>query len=403
MRESQPREPDAPPEDSANAVKIMTVHAAKGLEFPIVFLAAMHKGIDTDPGMVSFSPRIGLGARWNHPLDGGAKKKDDSFQHAIRQELKRREKEESNRLLYVAMTRAEEHLALSFVDAGKTPQNWASVIAANLAVREATPPPNRSASRARDEETASVELLQRPALSEQYDSQATVTSVALFADCPRHYYLSRYLGLDTPARPVENTAAGPGLSATDLGMQVHKILAAGPMEVPDPEAVKLAALFLNSSLGRRVAAATTVEREFDFLMEVENVVLRGQIDLWFEERGKIVLVDYKTDRVTAAEAPARAERYALQLRLYALALERLTGRMPAEAYLYFLRPNLAIPIDLRPSLFDAPEAIVREFRDAQDRQDFPLREGSHCRTCPHFTRLCPAQLTSEAPAFPSPA
>ena len=50
LRESKPREPDAPPEDSANAVKIMTVHAAKGLEFPVVFLAAMHKGVDTNPG-----------------------------------------------------------------------------------------------------------------------------------------------------------------------------------------------------------------------------------------------------------------------------------------------------------------------------------------------------------------
>jgi len=113
-------------------------------------------------------------------------------------------------------------------------------------------------------------------------------------------------------------------------------------------------------------------------------------------------VDYKTDRVSAADAPARADRYALQLRLYALALERLTGRMPDEAYLYFLRPNAAVPVDLRPSLFDSPEAAVREFREAQERQHFPLREGEHCRTCPHFTRLCPAQLIAEAPASPIP-
>src|ERR1039458_1106766 len=121
LRESKPREPDAPPEDSANAVKIMTVHAAKGLEFPVVFLAAMHKGIDSKPGAISFSPRVGLGARWHHPL--GRDDKDDAFQHAIRQELKQREKEEGHRLLYVAMTRAEEHLVLSFSTNGKKPQN----------------------------------------------------------------------------------------------------------------------------------------------------------------------------------------------------------------------------------------------------------------------------------------
>jgi CRISPR/Cas system-associated exonuclease Cas4 (RecB family) len=172
------------------------------------------------------------------------------------------------------------------------------------------------------------------------------------------------------------------------------------VESPDPEAPKLADVFRKSALGRRAAAAATIEREFDFLMEIENLVLRGQIDLWFEDRGKTVLVDYKTDRVTPAEAPARAEQYALQLRLYALALERLTGRMPDEAHIYFLRPNVAVPVDLRPSLFDAPEAAVREFREAQERQHFPLREGDHCRACPHFTHLCPARLTPDAPASP---
>jgi CRISPR/Cas system-associated exonuclease Cas4 (RecB family) len=114
----------------------------------------------------------------------------------------------------------------------------------------------------------------------------------------------------------------------------------------------------------------------------------------------MVLVDYKTDRVGAAQAPARAEQYALQLRLYALALERLNGRPPDEAYIYFLRPNTAVPVDLRPSLFDAPEAAVREFREAQERLHFPLHEGEHCRACPHFTRLCPARLAPDAPASP---
>ena len=86
-----------------------------------------------------------------------------------------------------------------------------------------------------------------------------------------------------------------------------------------------------------------------------------------------------------------------------MALERLTGRSPDEAYLYFLQPNIPVPVDLRPSLFDSPDAVVREFREAQDRQQFPLHEGDHCRACPHFAGLCPARLTSELPASPIPA
>jgi len=401
LRESKPREPDAPPEDSADAVKVMTVHAAKGLEFPVVFLAALQKGVDANPGAIAFSPRIGLGARWHHPCGGDDK--DDAFQHAIRQELKQLEKEEGNRLLYVAMTRAEEHLVMSY--SGKK-QNWAAIVADRLGARSVDKTPARPAPHAQDEAVVSVQVLQRPILTGQHDSQANVTSVAMFADCPRRYYLSRYLGFDATGGAGSQPAAASKAAkppADLFGMQVHALLAGASVESPDPEAAKLADLFRKSALGRRAAAAATCEREFDFLMEIENLVLRGQIDLWFEDRGRTVLVDYKTDQVNAADAPARAERYALQLRLYALALERVNGRAPDEAYVYFLRPNAAVPIDLRPSLFDSPEAAVREFRDAQERVQFPLREGEHCRSCPHFTRLCPAQIPSAVPASPNPA
>ena len=83
VRQEDPREPDAPPEDSSDAVKIMTVHSAKGLEFPVVFVAAMHKGVYSSVPVVAFSRHYGLGARWRNPVTG--KDKDDLFQHALRQ------------------------------------------------------------------------------------------------------------------------------------------------------------------------------------------------------------------------------------------------------------------------------------------------------------------------------
>ena len=51
----------------SNTVKIMTVHSAKGLEFPVVFVAAMHKGVDSKLAAVEFSRRYGLGARGSIP------------------------------------------------------------------------------------------------------------------------------------------------------------------------------------------------------------------------------------------------------------------------------------------------------------------------------------------------
>src|SRR5262249_7617524 len=158
-------------------------------------------------------------------------------------------------------------------------------------------------------------------IRDQQDSNATVTALADFAGCPRRYFLGRYLGFETRTRAP---AAEGKLTASELGTQVHDLLAGRPVAEPDPEAVQLAGVFRQSSLGRRAARASHAEREFDFLMAVEGLVVRGQIDLWFEEGGEVVIVDYKTDTVTRQGAHGRAEDYAVQLKLYAIAIERLT-------------------------------------------------------------------------------
>ena len=407
VRESNPREPEAPPEDSVDAVTVMTVHSAKGLEFPIVFVAALHKGFDQSMGSLSFSPRIGLGARWRNPVTG--EDKEDSFQHAIRSERRQREADESNRLLYVAMTRAEEHLVLSLSGA----RNWGAMVRDSLQVDVETPrdevlsfsnpagepwrlhvlcvdaPPAPVARPAAAETAAVVQALARPAVSGQYESNATVTAVAAFALCPRRYYLTHYLGWD-------GRSAGEGrpgeLSASEFGRQVHALLAGEAVDAPAPAAVELTGRFHASALGRRAAAAARAGREFAFLLAIDDVVVRGQIDLWFEDAGELTVVDYKTDQVSAEEAEARAEGYALQLRLYALALQRRFGRAPAMGYVYLLRPDVAVPVAFDAESLAEAERTVRRLREAQENQAFPLREGPACQKCGHYQRLCPAVL-----------
>lgn len=413
VRASDPREPDAPPEDSANAVNVMTVHAAKGLEFPVVFVSALHKGVQTNPPVIAFSRRFGLGAHWRHPASG--EEVDDLFQSAIREERKKLEDEESSRLLYVAMTRAEQHLALSFSVVGKRRENWVKLVVPKLGIgldqpREETQthtapdgkewklhlrvvdrPPGPMSRPLLEEIAPPVERIAPPKVGEQQDTNANVTGVNAFATCPRQYYIGHYLGWEGRPRRLRDSGELP---AAELGTQVHALLAGVAVPDPDPEALRLADVFRQSPLGRRAARAARVEREFDFLMALEGLVLRGQVDLWFEEGGDLVIVDYKTDSVTAHEAHQRAQDYTMQLRLYALALERATGRAPNRAWLHFLRPNTAIEVDLRPSLLDAPEQIVRDFQDAQSRLDFPLVEAEHCQRCAFFHDLCPSKYSS---------
>jgi ATP-dependent helicase/nuclease subunit A len=415
VRETNPREQDTAPEDSADSVKVMTVHSAKGLEFPIVFVAAMHKGVENNLPVVAFSPRIGLGARWRNPAV--REDKNDRFQHAIHEERKRRETEESHRLLYVAMSRAEQHLVLSFT--GSKTKEWAKVVAESLRldtetcrdeVISMTAPDGKPWSlrvqiangapellynpRPSTQLEDAVALLPAPPIDDQQDANATVTALAKFAKCPREYYLAHYLGFEGRRRKLyqaDQDGEEDDLPADEFGSQVHALLAGNAVEVPDREALRLAEVFRQSALGRRLAHATRIEREFDFLMSIEDLVIRGQIDLWFEEGGEVTLVDYKTDAVTAAEARQRAQDYALQLKLYALAVERVAGRPPDRAWLHFLRPDKAIEVDLAPSLLDSPQQLVRDFQAAQSNLEFPMNIGPHCRRCQFYKNLCPAE------------
>ncbi|MDW8208000.1 MAG: UvrD-helicase domain-containing protein [Chloroherpetonaceae bacterium] len=102
------REGDAPVEEEASdVVRLITIHSAKGLEFPVVFLADLSRGLShrwRDP-FVCDPHRMAIGAR----LHG----RENLAYRAIDRERQLAEAEEHTRVLYVAMTRAREHLVLS--------------------------------------------------------------------------------------------------------------------------------------------------------------------------------------------------------------------------------------------------------------------------------------------------
>ena len=97
--------------------------------------------------------------------------------------------------------------------------------------------------------------------------------------------------------------------------------------------------FVQSDTGRRVANAMnngSVRREQPFVFEYEGQLIQGIIDLYFEEGGELVLVDYKTDRVMKNEAGEKelVRRYAIQLDYYAKALTQLTEKNVKEKIIY---------------------------------------------------------------------
>ncbi len=392
-------------DDQGNRVQVMTAHAAKGLEFPVTIVAAMEKGPQRSSAPVTFTPEVGLGIRWKDPSaeKANADGLKDSWSLANSERLKARERDEGNRLLYVAMTRAEERLILSYSRNDRAPMHWARLVercSFDWLVRDLdTDALGIVGGAVRLRDGADIEVLRRPLLPSRHDSTVNVTSLAVFSNCPRKYYLQRYLGLQggrrvrfDPEAFVREQDAGEveDVGAAELGSSVHEALAGKPGEYA-PSVLELADVFRRSELGQRAAAATTVEREWEFIAEIEGSLVRGSIDLWFEEAEGITIVDYKTDTVSAADVSERAEEYSAQLAAYAVALEKALGKRPTWGYLHFLRPDVIWKVRLTEVETERANSLVREIRDAQDWQEFDMKPGEKCNRCQYFKNLCPAE------------
>jgi ATP-dependent helicase/nuclease subunit A len=118
--------------------------------------------------------------------------------------------------------------------------------------------------------------------------------------------------------------------------------------------------FCRSDIGQRMKQAAlqgTLKREQAFVMGVpadtiqaeypasETVLIQGIIDAFFEEEDGIVLVDYKTDRVGTEDGEeVLKSRYGIQLRYYADAITRGTGKKVKECVIYSFALQKSVPL-----------------------------------------------------------
>lgn len=422
-------EPEAAVPESSDGVQLLTVHTAKGLEFPVVFLPSLQSSGRSGSDSLLFDPENGLGARWK-PINVGKSRPDDNPDEAyaaIHRRVKPRHAEEDNRVLYVGLTRAEEHLVVSAAYGTRLiASSWAKTLKNNLGIpweRKVAAPrvieaegfsyrfaaydedPTFGQDKRTAEQASAAESLSPLSLANQADSEAAVTSVGLFADCPRRYYLSRYLGLEPEqARTADSDdEAGPAppppdeLEPSELGRVVHEVLGGIVSRENAPaEALELVDRFEQSDLGRRAAADPDAQRERSLLFPLDGRLLRGQVDLLLADADGRVLLDYKTDRVSGAQVEERSRHYALQLQLYALGLAN-AGERPDRAVLYFLGPDRAVDVDLSDEALAAARRAVADLFAAQESGEFPVQPAERCRRCPHFEGLCPVKIPSAGP------
>ena len=183
-----------------------------------------------------------------------------------------------------------------------------------------------------------------------------------------------------PARMPDFAAANRPLSATERGTAMHLALQfmnfekCGSREEIEGELARLEEIgqltkkqraavsaarierFFRSPIGQRLRRAGRVWREqrFSLLMKAEDcgytggeeILFQGVVDCCMEEADGLVILDYKTDYVTAETLRERTAAYTPQLRSYAAAMTRLLKKPVKEAVLYFLALDEAVSIKL---------------------------------------------------------
>ena len=140
--------------------------------------------------------------------------------------------------------------------------------------------------------------------------------------------------------------------------ELERLTASKHLSQRQAEAVDVPSVLrlFGSELGRRIMAADNMRREFRFSLlcpaesffeggEGEKVLLQGVVDCLIEEKGELTVIDYKTDRVRGSELAERAKSYAGQLRAYAIAVGRITGKPVKQCALYFLDSGETVFVD----------------------------------------------------------
>jgi ATP-dependent exoDNAse (exonuclease V) beta subunit len=425
-------------EEGADAVRLLTIHAAKGLEFKVVIVAdAGRDRVPPSPDEILALPDGRFGFRVADPVT--AKRRGAFDYEAVREARQEAERAERLRLYYVAMTRAKERLIVSgSVDLGSereapTPIAWVlDRLAAEEELAQAGDVPIELVrgdarllvrlDRHRPEEPAVVEaepqqegqlelfaaleeIAARPEAPELPPLVAlpdpplhrvrrlSFTSLSLFEQCAYKYF-ARY-GLGMSERPVEPEGEAER-SGTEIGSAVHALLEeidlAAPVvpELEDELVRGFVAAYCDSELARRVAGLENVEKERHFTFEHDGVLVHGFIDAFHLRDGRALVVDYKTNALGEASPDEIVEEdYRLQRLVYALACFRAGAEEVEVVYHFLERPDA--PVDAVFTRADLPE-LEGELSAAIARiqaGEFPPTPSEFaCAGCPALDLVC---------------
>ncbi len=402
---------------TTEAVSLLTIHSAKGLEFPIVFLVNLRPPRPRDTERLFFDPdHLGFVMKtWRgekHPRYVETSPGAPAVALAIG---------ERRRIVYVGMTRAKDELYITATreepsarDVGANGLDdhdhfaeilsWALANPESAAVVEGEQlelPVVRAANGHVDGGSAVVSSVLdrlehlRPRLAEIAPAASTEVELSFsqlhdFEVCPVRYRFSQVWRVPAPPDELQPRHI-QAIGSTELGSAVHAALAAWHVSGGDllrlysgPEAGReMLARYLTHPL----AAAKTLAVEVGFNMRIGATRVKGLVDRICEVDGKTVLVDYKTN---ASLDSALIAAYSVQLRLYGLAARRglVPGGPEPRLLLFDIRRGEAREVTPDDAGVEARIAVAAARIAAGDFSLRPEHAVRPCNLCA-FRPICP--------------
>jgi ATP-dependent exoDNAse (exonuclease V) beta subunit len=433
-------------EEGADAVRLLTIHAAKGLEFEVVIVA--DAGRDKAPPSAEEILALADGRFGFRVADPVTTKRRGAFDYEEVKAVRAAEDDaERLRLYYVAMTRARERLIVSgAIDRDRasdatTPIGW--VLArleaddeldaagdapvelvrneAHLLVRvDRYREPDWSDAQLPEPEPGQLELFaaleeatappapELPPLVAPPDPplhrvrRLSFTALSTFEQCSYKYYARYAAGMRE--QPVAGRGDG-GMSATEIGSAVHELLeqldlvAPVPPDVEDERIRAFVAAYCDSELSRRVAGLAHVTKERPFTFEHDDVLLHGFLDVLHLEDGRALVVDYKTNLIGESSPESIVEEdYRLQRLVYALACFRAGAEEVEVVYHFLERPDAVVSTvftrDQIPELEQELSAAIAQIQAGEFR---PTPSDFACAGCPALDLVCAGTRLREQP------
>ncbi len=359
-------------DEGENAVRMITIHKAKGLQFPVVILVNLIQGMH---GPDKFIPRKdGLPA-----MRISSRRTSDYPDASLREDSMNTA--ETIRMLYVAATRAGDILVIPRSPGKK---RGAKPLYSHLAdaLSDVTP-------------VLLQDLPELPSGEGPFTVMPKITpeNMAAGAGAREKWAAARkeLLG-SSPPGPVnvspsglerfeqrEDEFTGPDReSALLFGTAFHRMMELAlqryrPLSVEEAvreavfecgaahleeELFVLGTKALQSDLMKEAAGADKLIVEPPFTVPLPGGILDGRLDLVFSCGEGWTVVDFKTDDIAPGDIPARLDAYRPQGAAYAWALDRLGISPVSRVVFYFVRPDAEMSIEAGPGFLAEGEKLV---------------------------------------------